>query len=517
MFPSRPARLLSLFVVVGALLPGAATAGSPRARVQRDVVGTVAATGRAPVLVLLGDAGPETASDTVRAASVAALQHAVTRAVPTFRVTRTYGLVPALGGELDAAALAQLARHPNVKVIELAREEVAMIEEHVAVVKGRQVQTGYGFTGEGVTVAVLDTGIDTDHPDLADDIVAQQCYSQAGGCAPNNSTQGPSAEDEGGHGTSVSSIITSAGNQAAVGIAPDAGIAAIRVFNDRSTADTRDIVAGLDWALSNRRKFNIKVVNMSLGSTNVFPGNCDSEDATRASAVSSLVAQGISVFVASGNGGANNGMSAPGCLAKVISVGASYDDEFARAPAQGQFGPGCFDEHTTTTMVACFSNVSRTLDLVAPGIWTTSSAMGGGTSTSAGTSNASPLAAGVAALVYELNPNIRPTQLERLLTDTGDEAVHPATGLKFSRVNALAAIESIVPVTHTPQPSPTGFLTPTNTATPIGNTATPTGQVTGGATTAVPSRTPSFTPTAPTVGPESGTIYLPIARSKRAR
>ncbi|MBK8027395.1 MAG: S8 family serine peptidase [Chloroflexi bacterium] len=94
----------------------------------------------------------------------------------------------------------------------------------------------YGLTGAGVRVAVLDSGIDTDHPDLADDLIAQVCFTGGGtpalgSCPPADTNTGISAEDENGHGTNVAGIITSDGTVAPIGFAPDAQIVAVRVLD----------------------------------------------------------------------------------------------------------------------------------------------------------------------------------------------------------------------------------------------------------------------------------------------
>jgi hypothetical protein len=96
-----------------------------------------------------------------------------------------------------------------------------------------------GFTGRGVTVAVLDSGLATTHPDLSDALLSEQCFctnADGTGCCPDGSTQqsGPgSAEDDQGHGTNVTGIITSAGRIAPVGVAPDAGIVAVKVIDSQ--------------------------------------------------------------------------------------------------------------------------------------------------------------------------------------------------------------------------------------------------------------------------------------------
>ncbi|MBW2386770.1 MAG: S8 family serine peptidase, partial [Deltaproteobacteria bacterium] len=110
-----------------------------------------------------------------------------------------------------------------------------------------------GVTGAGVNVAVLDSGIDTDHPELANDLVEERCWCRGGvgmtGCCPNgfNTQIGPgSAEDDSGHGTNVIGVITSA-----LGVAPNSGIVALRVLDSSGEGNFSDIDAALDWLLDN--------------------------------------------------------------------------------------------------------------------------------------------------------------------------------------------------------------------------------------------------------------------------
>jgi subtilisin family serine protease len=436
-----------------------------------------------------------------------------------FRLLHRYEYIPALLAEVTAEGAAVLGDSALVSVVQPDRANRPLLAEHVPAVKGDLVHAQYGLTGEGVNVAVFDTGIDTDHPDLEDDIVAQKCYSVNGGCRPNNATEGPSAEDEDGHGTSVSGIITSKGTVSSVGIAPDAGIVAVRVFDDSASAQTSDMLKGFDWLIRNRRTFNVKLVNMSLGGGK-YTGNCDREDQARADAIAQLNARGVTVFAASGNDGEQNALAAPACISNVVAVGATYDAELGRQPAKGTFGNGCFDETTSAETIACFSNVSRALALVAPGVWTESTAPGGGKAISAGTSNASPMAAGVAALVLQADDSLRPSELERLLKNTGDSVRHPKVSLSFPLVNALAAIQQVVPATPSPTsteapsetPTPTATSTPPASATPTTTssavaTADPTGTDTPQATAVTPS--PEATSTETDQAVDTWRLYLP--------
>lgn len=475
-------------------------------RTDRRVPEAIARDGAADVIVALRDPLPAVewerapkygpaadAFDRAAAASAQAVQARVRSALPggSFHETHRYTLLPAMGGSLDAAGLAALQANPEVVAIGFAEAHFPALAEHVPLVGGDRVHEEYGFTGEGVAVAVFDTGIDTDHPDLEDDLVDQQCYSVAGGCCCNNATQGKNAEDEGGHGTAVSGIITSGGVASPPGIAPDASIAAMRVFNDRGSADTRDIVSGLEWVLRTFRTHNVKVINMSLGSTSTYTGRCDdaaSEEA-RADAITRVVARGIAVFAASGNGGALNAMSAPACLSKIIAVGATYDADVGPKA----FG-ACRDETTAADQITCFTNRNRELSILAPGSSTSLPVVGGGVGHGwSGTSMASPMAAGAAAILFQADPDLSVNELKRLLEETGKPIDDADTTLTKPRIDLYAALESLVgpPPTREPSPTPEASATPEPSPTPE--------------PTAGPSETPTSDPGAPTDPPPSGT------------
>src|SRR5262249_41691863 len=149
--------------------------------------------------------------------------------------------------------LAKLARDPDVLAIDLDIETRAAMAESLALVNGDDVHN-LGVTGAGVTVAVLDTGADSGHPDLKGSIVAEACFSSAGTCPGGGSSKTGSgaAKDDNGHGTNVTGIIAGRGHVAPPGMAPAANIVSIKVLDAGGGGTTTDMVSGLDYVLNSR-------------------------------------------------------------------------------------------------------------------------------------------------------------------------------------------------------------------------------------------------------------------------
>jgi len=392
------------------------------------------------------EAGRGSGDLSARNAAVSTVSRDILRSVTAgeFTLQHRFRSVNALAGDITADGVLRLLENPNVVRVDLDAPGSGNLAEAVPLVH-LDVVHNLGLTGKGVTVAVIDTGIDTDHPDLRDAVVDQQCFcsslSGGGGCCPNGaSTQsGPgSAEDDQGHGTNVSGIITSNGTVAPTGGAPDARIVAVKVIdrNNRFCC-VSDVVAGLDWIINTRP--DVQVVNMSLGTDARFSGDCDNMGADPmafATAINTLRARGTTVFAASGNNASGTQMSAPACVANAISVGAVYDSNVGAV----SFGSVCTDSTTEADKVTCFSNSDTKTDLFAPGALTTSTGMGGGTSTFRGTSQASPLAAACAACLLQANQEIPPFQISRALKTTPTHVTSPLNGLAFPRVDCEAAL-----------------------------------------------------------------------------
>ncbi|MFM7030197.1 MAG: S8 family serine peptidase [Micrococcales bacterium] len=256
-------------------------------------------------------------------------------------------------------------------------------------------------TGAGSVVAVIDTGIDTNAPGLSGQVVKRVDFSSvANGCTDNGFL------DPIGHGTHIASIIagkplTNPADPKAVGmqgIAPDAKLVDLRVFNCAASGTDTQVMQALNWVLANKATYNINVVNLSMGITT---GVKDGTDALSV-LVNQVTAAGVFVAVAAGNtGDAPTSINSPGTAKYAVTVGSSTTSKY------GSF-------------LSPFSSVGPTsdgrdgIDLIAPGagiraaLTTARSSGGAMTTVYSGTSMATPYVAGVAAIVAQQHPGEAP-------------------------------------------------------------------------------------------------------------
>jgi subtilisin family serine protease len=211
--------------------------------------------------------------------------------------------------------------------------------------------------GAGVRVAVIDTGIDSSHPDLNGKVDGG--YNAITDCERQDCWQ-----DDNGHGTHVSGTIAAARDgRGVVGVAPKARLYAVKVLDSEGSGNLSDVIKGIIWCANN----GIQVANMSLGSP--MPSD------TMQKALRYAKARGVIVVAAAGNSGGSVGY--PGAYPETIAVAASdWEDN-----------------------IASFSSRGDEVKFIAPGVSILSSAMGGDFASMSGTSMASPHVAGLAALV----------------------------------------------------------------------------------------------------------------------
>jgi subtilisin len=259
-------------------------------------------------------------------------------------------------------------------------------------------------TRVNVDVAVIDTGVDLDHPDL-------NVYRQG---AVNCSLLGLSPDDQNGHGSHVAGTIGALDNTTGVvGMAPGARIWPVKVLNAAGVGSTSDVICGIDYVTAHADE--IEVANMSLGGDGSDDGNCGRTDGdAQHQAICESVAAGVTYVVAAGNDSDDAANYAPASYDEVITVSALSD--FNGQPGGG--APSTCRSDVDDTF-ADYSNYGSDVDLIAPGTCISSTWMNGGYNTISGTSMATPHVAGAAALYVVGNPSATPTQVKSALQGAG--------------------------------------------------------------------------------------------------
>jgi len=326
-------------------------------------------------------------------------------------VKKVYHVVPTIWASIPSQNIQLLSQDPSVKVVEenAVRENCLLSEVlpwGVDRVDAEQVHPTN--KGTGVKVAVLDTGIDLDHPDLA--VAGNVTF------IPGTSN----GDDDNGHGTLVAGIIGALDNDIGViGVAPEASLYSVKVLDYNGNTTASSVLSGIEWARDN----NMKVINMSFGS--IFEMSTAEKDA-----LNNAYNAGIVLVAGAGNsGGPGNNIYAPARYTPVIAVG-STDEQNIRYSS---------------------SSTGYQLELMAPGVNIYSTAMGGGYGYVTTTSAASPHVAGTAALLinagFTNNVEVR-NRMKNSATDLGATGWDTEYGCGL--VNAVAAINFSEPPDQTP-------------------------------------------------------------------
>ena len=247
-----------------------------------------------------------------------------------------------------------------------------------------------GLKGQGIKVAVVDTGLDEAHPDFAGRIVATKSFV------------GDRAHDDNGHGTHVAGTVAGSGaksNGKYVGVAPEASLYIAKVLRANGSGSMSGVMAGIEWAVLDQQ---VQVINLSLGGS----GSCDGTDALSTLCDEAVQQAGVVICAAAGNSGPRaETIGSPGCARYVITVGAVDDNDWmARFSSRGPTADGRVKP-----------------DIVFPGVGIVAAQAAGtrlgkiveeGYVTSDGTSMATPHASGVAALMLQAKPELPAEQVK---------------------------------------------------------------------------------------------------------
>lgn len=364
-----------------------------------------------------------------------------------FKLRRNFPKYNAFSAEVDNATLEQLRTDSRVESIDYVYPIEKDLDLSTPITRANNVWpfqvNGINLTGTGEVICVLDTGVNYHHPIFGNCTLSMvqngSCPRIVAGYDFGNGDSDPIDVDSASHGTNVAGIVIS-NDTTYRGIAPNAKIAAIKVFADDGTGSSDNIISGLDWCINNATKFNISVITMSLSFTGFYSNSsCNSYITAVTDEITTAIKNNISVIASSGNDN-NWGIKAPACIENVTSVGAVYDSDMG--PIAWSV---CTDSTTGTDNITCFTDRGPNLDLLAPGARVTSADKIGGFATISGTSQAAPMVAGASAILHEYlkqqNGTASPFVIVNALNKSGDFINDTAmTNISFARINILNAI-----------------------------------------------------------------------------
>ncbi|HUF58659.1 MAG TPA: S8 family serine peptidase [Actinomycetota bacterium] len=303
---------------------------------------------------------------------------------------------------LTEPAAARISRDPRVAWVEpdrLMHATAQSLPTGVNRIEG-DLSSQVAGNGSGAVsspaVAIIDTGIDLDHPDL-NVIASVNCT----GGGPFRKKCGTGGDDDNGHGTHVAGTVGARDDSnGVVGVAPGAPLVAVKVLNSKGSGYTSWIAAGIDWVAANAASRGIKVANMSLGGSGSDDGNCgnSNNDAMHKSVCGLVNGSGVTLVAAAGNSTKDLAGFVPAAYDEVLTVTAVAD--FNGQPGGGAAATCRSDVDDTA---ADFSNwavkaADQAHTIAAPGVCIRSTWLSGGYHTISGTSMASPHVAGTVAL-----------------------------------------------------------------------------------------------------------------------
>jgi|TARA_B110000914_G_scaffold75050_2_gene65991 subtilisin family serine protease len=329
-----------------------------------------------------------------------------------FQIQFRYWLIDSIAGKVDIDLIPKIIQLPGVVFVELdGRLEIQMNDVN-EVHDVTQVWQETGYTGAGSVVAIIDTGIDSDHVGL-DDIDDSNYTNDTKVIAFYDAVNSPEltdgtevkAYDDQGHGTHCAGITagTGAPDYLYKGVAPKAQLVGVKVLDSGGSGSFATVMAGMEWTVEKKNVFNIRAASMSLGGPGAIEWTSSEEESVNRMG-NEMMREGVALFIAAGNSAFSAQIGTPGSAEDVITVGA-LDKNTAIAVYSSQ---GPTEENRVKPNIAFVGS-----NVMAPDFNT-----GDGYTGKSGTSMATPGAAGLAALMYQANPDLSPFDIRNIMQET---------------------------------------------------------------------------------------------------
>jgi hypothetical protein len=329
-----------------------------------------------------------------------------------FQTQFRYWLIDSIAGTVELSRIHNLLELPGVVFIELDGILEIKMEDVVPAHGVDLVWQDTGYTGAGVTMAIIDTGIDGNHSgldDLDDDNSTNDTKVIAFYDAINNPGATNGSEifpyDDNGHGTHCAGITAGTGAPTFqhVGVAPHANLVGVKVLSGSGSGSFAQVMAGMQWTVEKRHEFNIRAASMSLGGPGPIEWTSAEEESVNRMA-NEMMRSGVALFIAAGNSAGSATIGTPGSAEDVITVGAlDKDTAIAVYSSQGPTEEG---------------RIKPNLAFVGSSVNAPDANTGDGYVALSGTSMATPGAAGVGVLMFQANPDLSPFDIRNIMQET---------------------------------------------------------------------------------------------------
>ena len=358
--------------------------------------------------------------------------------------------IPIIAGTIEIALIDDLLNVEGVVFLTLNGEMRMALDNAIGI---HHVDTvwDFGYTGEGISIAIIDTGIDPLHVglnDFDDDPTTNDPKVVAFYDALDESGDDGSGEtdayDDQGHGSHCAGISAgtgsieegplSDGSTPYRGVAPDAWLVGVKVLDSGGSGSFAEVMKGMEWTIDNKIKYNIRAASMSLGGVWLVELTQEQEERVTHLA-NEMVAAGISLMIAAGNSAGYGTIGTPGAAKDVITVGSTEDSkELAVYSSKGPTHEG---------------QIKPNVAAIGSAVMSVEANSGNGYASYSGTSMATPMVAGMAALLLQANPDLQPLMIRTILESTSEykwlsHPVRPNNDYGWGFVLMDAALEEAI-------------------------------------------------------------------------